>query len=135
MVCTNDDITSQVDVAGYVRRDRPPRERGGSQEPFPMSKTTAAKFDLYGGDPSLDFVNTVDGMRGFTAVEQLGSYPRLLDWAVQASLVGGGGGARARAACRGAADPRRGGPGRGLLPARGAARRPGRAAGRKAGAA
>lgn len=53
-----------------------------------MSKTTAAKFDLYGGDPSLDFVNTVDGMRGFTAVEQLGSYPRLLDWAVQASLVG-----------------------------------------------
>src|ERR1700738_2318412 len=88
MVCINDDITSQVDVAGYARRDRPPSERRGSQEPFPLSTTPAAKFALYGGPPSLDFVNTVDGMRGFTAVEQLGSYPRLLDWAVQASLVG-----------------------------------------------
>src|ERR1700682_3428472 len=103
MVCTNDDITSQVDVAGYVRRDRPPRERGGSQEPFPMSKTTAAKFDLYGGDPSLDFVNTVDGMRGFTAREQLGSYPRLLDWAVQASLVGAAEAHRLAGRSRGAA--------------------------------
>jgi predicted RNA-binding Zn ribbon-like protein len=56
-----------------------------------MSKATsaaaAAKFGFYGGDPSLDFVNTVDGMRGFTARELLGSYPRLLDWARQASLV------------------------------------------------
>jgi predicted RNA-binding Zn ribbon-like protein len=49
---------------------------------------TAAKFVFYGGDPSLDFVNTVDGMRGFTAREDLVSYPRLLGWALQANLVG-----------------------------------------------
>jgi predicted RNA-binding Zn ribbon-like protein len=56
--------------------------------PTPTPKATAAKFELYGGDPSLDFVNTVDGMRGFTPREQLSSYPRLLDWALQANLVG-----------------------------------------------
>jgi predicted RNA-binding Zn ribbon-like protein len=48
----------------------------------------SATFHLYGGSPSLEFVNTVDGMRGSESEEELlGSYPDLVAWAEQVGLL------------------------------------------------
>jgi predicted RNA-binding Zn ribbon-like protein len=47
----------------------------------------SATFHLYGGSPSLEFVNTVDGMRGGESVELLPGYPDLVAWAEQAGLL------------------------------------------------
>ena len=45
------------------------------------------KFDLDGGRPSLDFVNTVSGLREVVPRERLTDYGDLVWWAEQAKLV------------------------------------------------
>src|SRR5689334_6095890 len=45
------------------------------------------RFDLDGGTPALDFVNTVSGMRGVRPRERLASYEDLIYWAQQARLL------------------------------------------------
>ena len=45
------------------------------------------RFDFDGGRLSLDFVNTVSGMRGTRPVERLAEYRDLVFWAQQAGLV------------------------------------------------
>ena len=68
---------------------------------------TNGTFSLRGGAPSVDFVNTVDGMRVVNETEDLRSYQDLLTWAVQAGLID----ARDQARLRGTAaqHPRRAG--------------------------
>ncbi len=44
-------------------------------------------FALVGGDPSVDFVNTVDSWLGDAPTDRLKSYADLLDWSEQAGLV------------------------------------------------
>src|SRR5579864_2166831 len=45
------------------------------------------KFQLVGGDLSLDFTNTVGGKRGATTREHLNRYIDLLSWFQQAGIV------------------------------------------------
>ena len=59
-----------------------------------MSGNTAAgpdqsrsRFSFLGGDPSVDFVNTVDSWLGDAPVDKLKSYSDLLDWSEQADLA------------------------------------------------
>lgn len=46
-------------------------------------------FRYIGGDPSVDYVNTVDWTPGGLTRELMTSYPALLDWAVGARLLDG----------------------------------------------
>ncbi len=45
------------------------------------------RFDLIGGDPCLDFVNTLGGLRGGVTREYLHDYTGLLAWTSQAGLL------------------------------------------------
>ncbi len=46
-----------------------------------------ARFGFIGGDPSIDFVNTVDDRLAELPSDRLASYDDLLDWCEQAGLV------------------------------------------------
>jgi predicted RNA-binding Zn ribbon-like protein len=63
-----------------------------------MVKTPAREPELkfVAGDPSLDFVNTVDWAAGGLINERLSSYDRLTSWAVEARLIEEGGAQRLR---------------------------------------
>lgn len=45
------------------------------------------RFAFLGGDPSIDFVNTVDSWLGDAPIDKLRSYDDLLDWSEQAGLI------------------------------------------------
>src|SRR5258708_37698233 len=47
------------------------------------------EFDLVGGRPSLDFLNTMSGLRVVNPSEKLLAYPDLIAWARQARLIDG----------------------------------------------
>ena len=51
------------------------------------SPLAAPRFDLDGGNPSLDFANTVSDRPTAAPRERLGSYGDLLSWAQQAGLI------------------------------------------------
>ncbi len=44
-------------------------------------------FEFIGGNLSLDFANTVDGLRGRDAQESLTDYAALVDWALHAGII------------------------------------------------
>ncbi len=48
-----------------------------------------ARFAFLGGDPSVDFVNTVDEWLGDAPTDRLESYGDLLEWAEEAGLLDG----------------------------------------------
>jgi predicted RNA-binding Zn ribbon-like protein len=47
----------------------------------------ARAFDLLGGRAALDFVNTVEGIRGGVSTERINGYEDLVAWALQADLI------------------------------------------------
>ena len=49
--------------------------------------SSSARFGFIGGDPSIDFVNTVDDRLAESPSDRLASYDDLLDWSEQAGLV------------------------------------------------
>jgi predicted RNA-binding Zn ribbon-like protein len=49
--------------------------------------SSPARFGFIGGDPSIDFVNTVDDRLAESPSDRLASYDDLLDWCEQAGLV------------------------------------------------
>ena len=66
------------------------------------------RFDFLGGDPCLDFVNTVDWWRSDSPRDRVRCYEDLLDWSEQAGLFGSGAGDALRpAAAKRAADAER----------------------------
>ena len=57
-------------------------------EPAPsVLKAARSRFSLVGGDPSVDFVNTVDSWLSDAPSDKLESYADLLDWCEQAGLA------------------------------------------------
>jgi predicted RNA-binding Zn ribbon-like protein len=64
--------------------------RGGKSEPGQTTESPASssrRFHFLGGDPSVDFVNTVDSWCSDAPVDRLTSYDDLLDWSAEAGLV------------------------------------------------
>lgn len=53
----------------------------------PEAVQPARRFSFLGGDPSIDFVNTVDEWLSDTPTDRLTTYKDLLDWSEQAGLV------------------------------------------------
>jgi predicted RNA-binding Zn ribbon-like protein len=51
------------------------------------SPAARPRFEFIGGDPALDFVNTVDRTAAGPADERLGTYADLLHWAVESGAV------------------------------------------------
>jgi len=49
--------------------------------------SSSARFGFIGGDPSIDFVNTVDDRLAESPSDRLASYEDLLDWSEQAGLL------------------------------------------------
>ncbi len=62
-------------------------EAGGSSG---VLRSVRSHFALLGGDPSVDFVNTVDSWLSDAPNDRLKSYADLLDWSEQAGLVPSG---------------------------------------------
>lgn len=61
-------------------------------ETSPSHKTgplgsSQSRFEFLGGDPSVDFVNTVDSWLNDAPIDRLQSYQDLLDWSEEAGLV------------------------------------------------
>lgn len=72
------------------RLESGPKGTGSSMTTRSTPHSTEQKtrqFSFLGGDPSIDFVNTVDEMLGDSPIDQLESYGDLLDWSEQASLI------------------------------------------------
>ena len=57
--------------------------------PLSRSVTPSLPFKFVGGDPSVDFVNTVDWTPSGLEHDRLGSYDRLVIWARGARLISG----------------------------------------------
>lgn len=58
-----------------------------SSPPLSRSVTPELPLKFVGGDPSLDFVNTVDWTPGGLEHDRLGSYERLVTWARGAGVI------------------------------------------------
>jgi predicted RNA-binding Zn ribbon-like protein len=58
-----------------------------SSLPTEPPSTSSKRFHFLGGDPSVDFVNTVDSWLGDAPIDKLESYHDLLDWSEEAGLV------------------------------------------------
>lgn len=61
-------------------------ETGTSQTTEPPA-SSVGRFHFLGGDPIVDFVNTVDSWMSDTPIDRLTSYVDLLDWSEEAGLV------------------------------------------------
>jgi len=62
--------------------------RSRTASDFTVSEASSpAKFGFIGGDPSIDFVNTVDDRLAESPSDRLASYDDLLDWTELAGLV------------------------------------------------
>jgi predicted RNA-binding Zn ribbon-like protein len=70
--------------------------------PLPQLAPTLP-FKFVGGRPSLDLLNTADWPSSGPALDRLSSYPRVLEWAVEAGVLGAGVAGRLRK--QAAADP------------------------------
>jgi len=56
-------------------------------DPTASEVSSPARFGFIGGDPSIDFVNTVDDRLAELPSDRLASYDDLLEWSEQAGLV------------------------------------------------
>jgi len=63
------------------------RLRLASDPPLALSVDDTLPFRFVGGNPSLDFVNTVDWTSRGPARDRIGSYGRLVEWALAAGIV------------------------------------------------
>jgi predicted RNA-binding Zn ribbon-like protein len=64
--------------------------RGCNTEPSQTTEpavSSSGRFSFVGGDPGVDFVNTVDSWWSDAPVDRLTSYDDLLDWSAEAGLV------------------------------------------------
>lgn len=68
-------------------RPRPRPKRPSSDPPGALSADDTLSFRYLGGDPSLDLVNTVDWTSRGPERDRIGSYERLLEWALGAGVV------------------------------------------------
>src|SRR5215813_12217573 len=71
-----DDVTVIAVITGYVRQQARSRMPG-----------RANPFDWSGGDPALDFVNTLDERPSGAPVENLATYGELVRFAALAGLI------------------------------------------------
>lgn len=55
--------------------------------PAPLSWQPARAFQFVGGDPCLDFINTVDWTEGGLLADRLTSYERVVEWAEGAGVL------------------------------------------------
>jgi predicted RNA-binding Zn ribbon-like protein len=58
-----------------------------SDPPRPLSIDDTLPFQFIGGDPSLDLVNTVDWTSRGPERDRVGSYGRLIEWALAAKVI------------------------------------------------
>jgi len=68
-------------------RVRRSTSRPSSDPPPALSVDDTLPFRYVGGDPSLDLVNTVDWTSRGPARDRIGSYGRLVEWAIGAGIV------------------------------------------------
>ncbi len=59
-----------------------------SNRPRETPSPSSGRYSFLGGDPSVDFVNTVEDWLSEVPVDKLKSYGDLLDWSQQAGIVG-----------------------------------------------
>ncbi len=61
--------------------------KNDSSQVHSASPPTSGRYSFLGGDPSVDFVNTVEDWLSEAPVDKLKSYGDLLDWGQQAGIV------------------------------------------------